>query len=124
MFHPRTTKTVLVGEDDTAIGEFLVAIFKTETSYQALLATDGFQALEMVKNLVPDLFILDYRLPSMNGLELYDHFQMTEELKAIPALLLSAHAPLREMKKRNISFVKKPFELEELLETIEKLLAE
>jgi DNA-binding NtrC family response regulator len=60
----------------------------------------------------------------MNGLELYDHFQMREELKAIPALLMSAHAPLREMKKRNIYFVKKPFELEELLETIEKLLSE
>ena len=39
-------KTILVVEDDTAIGSFLVEAIKQEASHQALLATDGYQALK------------------------------------------------------------------------------
>lgn len=116
-------KAILVVEDDAAIGEFLLDALKAETSCQGMLATDGFQALEMVKTLVPNLFILDYHLPKMNGLELYDHFQETAELKNIPTLFMSANAPLRELEKRRVYFIKKPFELEDMLQKIEKLLA-
>ena len=88
-------KTILVVEDDAAFGESLMDALKEEISSQALLATDGFQALEVLKTFVPHLFILDYHLPKMNGLELYDHLQATAELKTIPMLLISANAPMR-----------------------------
>ena len=118
------TKTILVVEDDTAVGEFFVYALRTETPYQALLAADGRQALEMVKTLAPDLFVLDYQLPHMNGLELADRLRANEELKHIPILLMSANIPKQELEKRQLPFIAKPFELEDLFQTIAKLLAE
>src|SRR2546423_12129119 len=64
-------KTILVVEDDTAIGSFLVEAIKQEAPHQALLTTDGYQALKIVDDIKPDLFLIDYSLPYMNGLELY-----------------------------------------------------
>ena len=117
-----SVKTILVVEDDDDVGAFLVYALKTETPHQALHAPDGVQALEIVKTIVPDLFILDYQLPQMNGLELYDHFQGAEACKKIPTVLMSANLPMREIEKRRVSALKKPFELEEMLQLVEELL--
>ena len=78
----------------------------------------------MLHDLKPDLIVLDYSLPHMNGLELYDHIHAMKELEHIPALLISAHPPLEEAKKRKLTCLKKPVELAELLQTIEKLLTQ
>jgi CheY-like chemotaxis protein len=116
-------KTILVVENDEAIGEFLIEVLKAFTPYQALLVTDGMQALERVKTLVPDLFILDYFLPKINGLELYMYFQERGELWATPVLLMSANAPVQEIGEHRIYFIKSSFELDELLQMVETLLA-
>jgi CheY-like chemotaxis protein len=116
-------RVILVVEDDADIAEFLTDALKTETSCQTLLVTDGFQALEVVKTQIPDLFILDYRLPKMNGLELYEHLQAIEKLKNVPVLLMSASAPIQEIEKSHVYFIEKPFEWEEILQAIERLLA-
>src|SRR5437588_12577165 len=70
-------KTVFIVEDDEAIGELLVQAVEQETSYQAVLASDGFQALKMLRTVKPDVLILDYGLPDMNGLEFYDTIHAT-----------------------------------------------
>jgi CheY-like chemotaxis protein len=117
-------KTILVVEDDADVGEFFVLALKQETSYQSLLVPDGFEALKLVKTIKPDLFVLDYQLPSMNGIELYDHLHVMQGLEDVPALFMSANLPTGELKKRRVYYIKKPFELEELLQTIENLLTE
>jgi len=115
-------KTVLVVEDDTGIGTFLVQAILQETHHQALLVTDGFQAMKTVTNIKPSLFILDYQLPRMNGLELYDHLHATKGLEHIPALIISARLPRHEIEKRKLASMSKPLELDDFLQTIEKLL--
>ncbi|MGI9062141.1 MAG: response regulator [Ktedonobacteraceae bacterium] len=115
-------KTVLVVEDDTGIGTFLVQAILQETHHQALLVTDGFQAMKTVTNIKPSLFILDYQLPRMNGLELYDHLHATKGLEHIPALIISARLPRHEIEKRKLASMSKPLELDDFLHTIEKLL--
>ena len=117
-------KTILLVEDDLAIGGFLVEALQLETPYQASLATDGIQALKRVKTLMPDLFVLDYGLPQMNGLELYDRLQATETFTRIPTLFMSAYVPRREIEQRGLALLEKPFELEDFLTVIDKLLAE
>jgi len=114
-------KTVFIVEDDADIGAFLIEALKLETPYQAVLATDGFQALKMVRSLKPNLFVLDYLLSSMDGLELYDHLQAEEEFKTIPVLFISANLPTGELEKRRVYFLRKPFELEDLLQTIQEI---
>ncbi len=117
-----SVKTVLVVEDDTGIGTFLVQAILQETHHQALLVTDGFQAMKTVTNIKPSLFILDYQLPRMNGLELYDHLHATKGLEHIPALIISARLPRHEIEKRKLASMSKPLELDDFLQTIEKLL--
>src|SRR5947209_8385396 len=95
-----------------------------ETPYQALLVTSGKQALKTVQTLKPNLVLLDYRLPDMNGLEIYDRLHKTKGLENVPAILMSANMPKQRAQQRDIRALSKPFELSELLENIETLLAE
>ncbi|MFL5667669.1 MAG: response regulator [Ktedonobacteraceae bacterium] len=117
-----SVKTVLVVEDDTGIGNFLVQAILQETPYQAMLVADGFQAIKAVTNIRPSLFILDYQLPRMNGIELYDQLHSTRGLEHIPAMVISARLPRQEIEKRKIIAMSKPLELDDFLNTIEKLL--
>jgi CheY-like chemotaxis protein len=120
---PINVKTILVVEDDEDIGSFIVEALLQETPHQALLVTNGSKALETVKTIKPNLFVLDYLLPRMNGIDLYDQLHATKELEHIPAIMMSANLPASEARKRKITCLKKPFELDELLQTIEKLIA-
>src|SRR5438876_7566935 len=119
--HSTTTKMILIVEDDEAIGALLVQVFEQETSYQAVLASDGFQALKMLRNVKPDLLILDYGLPDMNGLELYDTIHAVKALERLPAMIISAETIRiqKEAKARQLPNLKKPFDLTKLFETIE-----
>jgi CheY-like chemotaxis protein len=117
-------RTILVVEDDADVGEFFILALKQETPYQSLLVPNGFEALKLVNTIKPNLFVLDYQLPNMNGIELYDHLHAIQGLEDVPALFMSANLPTGELKKRRVYYIKKPFELEELLQTIEDLLAE
>jgi DNA-binding response OmpR family regulator len=120
---PSTVKTVFIVEDDEAIGALLVQVIEQETSYQAVLASDGFQALKMLRTVKPDLLILDYGLPGMNGLEFYDTIHAVKALEHLPVLIVSAETARiqKEAKARQLSQLKKPFEITNLLEAIEQL---
>ena len=118
----RSVKTILVVEDDADIGSFLIQAILQETTHQAMLVTDGFQALKVIANIQPSLLILDYQLPSMNGIELYDRIQETNVHENLPTILISARLPKQEIAKRKIIGLAKPLELDEFLQTIEMLL--
>ena len=116
---------LLVVDDDEDIGEFIAQALKDETPYQVLHMTDAARALEAVNSIKPSLFILDYSLPGIDGLKLADHLHLVEGLETIPIVMMSAVSPpAKEMRKRKITFLSKPFELNDLFANIEKLLAE
>ena len=115
-------KTILIVEDDTNIGEVLVQAISQETSYLAVLASDGFEALKFVENLTPNLFILDYQLPRMNGIELYDKLHAIEKVADVPTIMMSARLPQQELAKRNITAMNKPIDLDDFLQTIDQFL--
>ena len=118
-------KTVLVVEDDDAIGEVLVQAIQLETSYHVILARNGFQALKMLETLKPDLLILDYGLPGMNGLEFYDIVHTSKSLEQLPLLFVSAEADSiqEKVKVRRLWLLKKPFEIGDLLIVMKQLLS-
>ncbi|HEU5226203.1 MAG TPA: response regulator [Ktedonobacteraceae bacterium] len=116
-------KTILVVEDDASIGFLLVEALRQETPYMAMLVSDGIQALKIAHSIKPSLFITDYWLPYINGLELYDRLQATKDLADTPTIIMSAYLPEQEVKKRNLVGLNKPFELDEFLEIVTKLLA-
>ncbi len=115
-------KVILVVEDDDSIGSMLLETLSQETPYKTVLVNDGFQALQAVRSTKPDLFITDYRLPNMNGIELYDRLRRTRNFDDTPAIIMSAYLPEEEVRKRQLIGLSKPFEIDEFLETIEKLI--
>jgi CheY-like chemotaxis protein len=123
---PTDVKTVFIVEDDEAIGDLLVQAIEQETSYHAVLASDGFQALKMLRTVKPDLILLDYSLPGMNGLELYDTIHTVKALKHLPVLIVSAETARiqKEIKARQLPQLQKPFDLANLLQAIERLFSQ
>jgi CheY-like chemotaxis protein len=115
-------KTILLVEDDESIGELVRLVLRMTTPHRVLYAPDALQALAIVEHQIPDLLILDYQLPYMNGLELYDHLRTRKALSSVPALLVSANLPREALQERQLSSLDKPFEVEELVQTIEELL--
>lgn len=124
MGHYTLDNTILVVEDDDSIGSVLVEALSMETSYDALLVCDGFQALNALRSLKPLLVITDYRLPHMDGLELYDRVHAMTETANVPTIIMSAYMPEDEVRKRHLCSLHKPFELDDLLNLIERLLNE
>jgi len=118
--HP--SKLILIVEDDEDIGSLLVRIIQQETPHKAIHHINARDALNAVMQLTPHLFILDYSLPEMNGLELYDWLQSVEHLKYSSSILISArNPPKEEIHKRGILFLRKPFAVTELLDVIDNL---
>ena len=117
-------KTILIVEDDELMGQFIVQTLQGEASYQTLLATNAFRALNIVRSVKPSLFLLDYLLPQMNGIELYDRLHAAGGLEDVPTLFMSAVPPIKELEKRRISYMEKPFELDEFMQKIKELLEE
>ena len=74
---PRSS-TILIVEDDADIGKFLQQLIEEETPYNSAILANGLQALEKAPQIHPCLLLLDYRLPGINGIELYDRLQQKE----------------------------------------------
>lgn len=116
-------QTILIVEDDDAIGQVIALTLLHETPYQPVIAYSGHEALRVVQEITPILFILDYQLPSMTGIQLYDQLQRNKGLQTVPSIMMSANLPMAELEKRHILGITKPFEIDELLKAIAQLLA-
>lgn len=115
-------QTVMIVEDDVHIGAFLLEAITEETPYHALLTANGVEALETLQHIRPNLLILDYHLPGIDGLELYDRIHAMPELEHIPAIMMSARLPHHELERRTIVGIHKPFDLDDFLQAIKNLL--
>jgi CheY-like chemotaxis protein len=121
-------KMILIVEDDADTGLMLVCALEECTPHSPLLVESSTAALRTVQEKTPDLFLLDYYLPAMTALELSDRLHSIKGLQAVPTIVMTAGTlPLgdeQEIFARQIVLLRKPFDLDELLETIETLLRE
>lgn len=115
-------RTILIVEDDPSIGEMFMQTLVDESIYKPILVISGAEALETVKETTPDLLLLDYHLPNMNGLELYDHLHAMPRLAAIPAILITAGVLQYDIQDRHIVGMSKPVDINKLLDIIAELL--
>lgn len=103
--------TILIVEDDADIGQFLQQLIEEDTPYHSTVIDNGLKALEQAPSLHPCLLLLDYRLPGINGFELYDRLQRVETMRGIPAIMMSATLPVHELEQRGIYQLRKPMDI-------------
>src|SRR3984893_16146367 len=115
--------TILIVEDDADIGKFLQRLIEEETPYNTAVITNGLQALEKAPQIHPCLLLLDYRLPGLNGVELYDRLQQKEETSGVPAIMMSAHFLFAELRGRAIHPPRKPMDIDGVIRMITHALA-
>jgi DNA-binding response OmpR family regulator len=85
----RGVRHVLVVEDDSPI-RALVSDLLHDEGYNVLQASDGFEALTQLREMRPDLIVLDLMLPGMTGWQFLERSQEQLEHGNIPVLILSA----------------------------------
>jgi CheY-like chemotaxis protein len=113
----------LIVEDDASIGQFLQQLIEEETPYHTVVIDHGLQAWQQAPYIRPCLLLLDYRLPGINGLELYDRLQTIEETRGVPAIMMSATLPIQELERRSIYQLRKPMDIGNVLRMITHALA-
>mgnify|MGYP002347192009 FL=1 len=113
---------VLIIEDDEAIVKLLRRSLAYE-GYQVDAALDGESGLALARDRQPDLVILDWMLPGMDGLEVC---QRLRALSNVPVLMLTAkdtlHDRVQGLDAGADDYVVKPFQLDELTARIRALL--
>lgn len=119
---PRSA-TILIVEDDADIGNFLQELIEEETPYNSAVISNGLQALEKAPQIHPCLLLLDYRLPGINGIELYDLLQKKKETHGVPVIMMSATLPVAELQRRGIYQLRKPMDIGGVIRMITHALA-
>jgi two-component system response regulator ChvI len=112
---------VLIIEDEEGLLEILEVNFRA-AGYRVLTATDGVAAWQAFDQNRPDLLVLDLKLPRMSGFRL---LELVRSESQVPVLILTAYdfAEAEEVARyRPDAFVKKPFDVKDLIATADRLL--
>ncbi len=108
---------ILIIEDELGIYTFLQDGL-AEEGYETLVVSDGGEGIETFRRWKPDLVLLDWMLPTMDGLEVCCHIREIDT--EIPVLFLMAKDTVKEtiqgLRAGANDYIKKPFSFEELLE--------
>ena len=116
-------KTILVVDDELGSAEVLSLILEEE-GYKAYCAVNGRQALVQARDIVPDLVIVDYMMPLMNGAELSRQLRADPQFVDTKIVLNSGlpEAVIREQFDGYDAFLRKPFKVEALLEVVQRFI--
>ncbi len=119
------TQTILVIDDDETMRLALKRVFESE-GYRVLVAADGTQLSQVLDESPLQLIVLDIGLPWINGFELAKLLKENDELKKIPIVFISAKTSEFDVKRGfevgADDYIKKPFNVEEIKDTVRTLL--
>lgn len=116
---------LLIVDDQYGIRVLLTEIFKKE-GYVTYQASNGFQAIDIVKNDHPQLVILDMKIPGMDGIEILKRIKVID--KNIKVILMTAYGELdiiQEAKELGANrYFAKPFDIDEIRKAAAEILQE
>jgi two-component system response regulator AtoC len=117
-------KTILAVDDEPNMLRLLEISLK-QAGYKPVLARDGKEALQVVKNQTIDLVVSDLHMPIMNGLDLLKNIRLDNE--ALPFIMVTAQGEIKTavdaMKLGASDYILRPFDLETLEIAIAKALS-
>lgn len=119
-------RRVLIVDDDEAIIEMLVDLLTHDGRFEVRAATTGFDAGAITKEFRPDLMILDYMLPDINGNKVCEMVRKDPELASMKIIIVSGAVDQSEIDSLVAvgadEFIKKPFDMERLVSRMAALL--
>src|SRR5262245_13026399 len=117
------TIRVLVVEDDGWIRSFMCDLLSDE-GYEVIDAADGRAAIRRAAEDAPDVILLDYAMPGLNGIDVLRHLRRAPRTRSIPVIVVSAYS--RILPEVNLTWVSrvlvKPLEAEDLLSAVQSAL--
>lgn len=118
-------QTVLVVDDEFGVAEVVQSILEDE-GYRVATAINGKQALARLGELTPDLIILDYMMPIMDGTQTLAAIRNDPAFANLPVIMMSSleEAAVRETCTGYNSFLRKPFRAAMVLKVVAQLLLE
>ena len=127
--------TILSVDDEAEARDFVSAVLE-ENGYSAILASNGDEAMEVIRQNRPDVVIMDILMPKQSGIKLYRELKLSETYRDIPVIiysgiprrtLLRAQAALTETKGESVpdpeAYLEKPVAPGRLADTIKKVLS-
>jgi two-component system alkaline phosphatase synthesis response regulator PhoP len=116
---------ILVADDESHIVQVLALKFRN-AGHDVMEASDGEEALELVRRHRPDVVVTDMQMPFMNGIELARALLSDPETASIPVLILTARGWSMDDCIATLSNIKsvesKPFSPREILSLVEGLM--
>ncbi len=115
--------SVLVVDDEEPIRKILEYNLGLH-GFKVYQAKDGPTALELAREKKPDMILLDWMLPGMNGLQVLEKLKADQGTKSIPVFMLTAKRMMQDVGKALYAgaddYIVKPFEAEELGEMVRR----
>ncbi len=108
---------ILIVEDDVDLAEMLNAYFRVQ-GYEILTATWGEDAVQVAQEVVPDIVLLDIRLPDIDGYEVCRQIRENRRTREIPIIFLTEKREradrLAGLELGAVDYITKPFDIQEL----------
>lgn len=118
-------KKILIVDDEPNIVMSLEYTFK-KNNFEVFIARDGQEALDILKDQLPDIIILDVMMPMVDGFATLEQIKKEERLRHCKVIFLSAKNKEKDIEKGLMlganAYVTKPFSLKKLTEQINELL--
>ena len=115
-------KSILIVEDDNNIAD-LLRLYLEKEGYQATIAADGTQGIDLYRKLRPDLVLLDVMMPGVDG---WGVLRTIRQDSRTPVIMLTAKGETTDkvagLKQGADDYITKPFEMKEVLARIEAVL--
>ncbi|GAC1333720.1 MAG: hypothetical protein NVS2B16_31430 [Chloroflexota bacterium] len=115
------SKDVLIAEDDSDILSLVLAVL-TDEGY-SVRSTMGANTLRAVRERKPDVVLLDYQMPGMNGVQIAQRIREDPETSDIPIVAMTAagRAALVCTEMDANGCLGKPFDIDELVSVVQRL---
>lgn len=122
------SKTILCVEDEPEMID-LIRLILARKGYNVQGATGGVEGIRLVKELHPDLVLLDLMMPDMDGWEVYQQMKAETSLRDIPVIVVTAKAQnIDKVLGLHIAkvddYIAKPFSPQELMDSVEKVFSQ
>ncbi|MFC1495999.1 PleD family two-component system response regulator [Candidatus Margulisiibacteriota bacterium] len=120
-------KKILIVEDAPEVLMILENFLRVH-GFEVQTALDAYQGLDRIESDMPDLILLDVRMPGMDGYQFCEKIKTDEKYKHVPIIIVSVKCSPEDVKKGidkgASAYIPKPFDPDEVIAKVKELLSQ